>query len=130
FSASIAIAIAASHAALWIAFTLRSGSDWMRFAKFGSAIIMGLAITGMHYTGMAAARFAPDSICLTGPLVDNSWMAGTLAGTTFLILCITIALSVIDTRMASKTARMADSLKRANDELQRLALQDPLTQLP
>ena len=130
FAASVAIAIAASHAALWIAFTLRGGSDWLRFAKFGSAIIMGFAITGMHYTGMAAARFAPDSICLTGPLVDNSWMAGTLAGTTFIILCITIGLSVIDSRMASKTARMADSLKRANDELQRLALQDPLTQLP
>ena len=130
FAASVAIAIAASHAALWIAFTLRSASDWVRYAKFGSAIIMGFAITGMHYTGMAAARFAPDTICLTGPLVDNSWMAGTIAGMTFIILCITLGLSVIDTRMAAKTAKMADSLKRANDELQRLALQDPLTQLP
>ncbi|HEY0339031.1 MAG TPA: MHYT domain-containing protein, partial [Burkholderiales bacterium] len=130
FAGSIAIAVAASHAALWIAFTLRGASDWIRYAKFGSAIIMGFAITGMHYTGMAAARFAPDSICLTGPIVDNSWMAGTLAGTTFIILCITLGLSFIDTRSASKTARMADSLKRANDELQRLALHDPLTQLP
>jgi diguanylate cyclase (GGDEF)-like protein len=130
FAASIAIAVAASHAALWIAFKLRSASDWVRYAKFGSAIIMGFAITGMHYTGMAAARFAPDSICLTGPVVDNSWMAGTLAGATFIILCITLGLSFIDTRYASKTARMADSLKRANDELQRLALHDPLTQLP
>ncbi|MEN3354461.1 MAG: diguanylate cyclase [Betaproteobacteria bacterium] len=130
FAASIAIAVAASHAALWIAFTLRGASDWIRYAKFGSAIIMGFAITGMHYTGMAAARFAPDSICLTGPIVDNSWMAGMLAGTTFIILCITLGLSFIDTRTASKTARMADSLKRANDELQRLALHDPLTQLP
>jgi diguanylate cyclase (GGDEF)-like protein len=130
FAASVAIAITASHAALWIAFTLRSASDWVRYAKLGSAIIMGFAITGMHYTGMAAARFAPDSICLTGPVVDNSWMAGTLAGTTFIILCITLALSVLDTRMASKTANMADSLQRANDELQRLALHDPLTQLP
>ena len=130
FAASVAVAIGASHAALWLAFTLRSASEWMRYTKFGSAIIMGLAITGMHYTGMAAAQFSPDSICLTGPLVDNSWMAGTLAGTTFTILCITLGVSVIDTRMASKTAKMADSLKRANDELQRLALQDPLTQLP
>jgi diguanylate cyclase (GGDEF)-like protein len=130
FAASVAIAVTASHAALWIAFTLRSASDWVRYAKLGSAVVMGFAITGMHYTGMAAARFAPDSICLTGPVVDNSWMAGTLAGTTFIILCITLGLSVLDTRMASKTANMADSLKRANDELQRLALHDPLTQLP
>jgi diguanylate cyclase (GGDEF)-like protein len=130
FSASVGIAIAASHAALWIAFTLRSDSTWMKYAKLGSAVIMGLAITGMHYTGMAAANFAADTICLTGPRVDNSWMAGTLAGTTFLILCATLGLSVIDSRMASKTAKMADSLKRANDELQRVALLDSLTKLP
>ncbi|HUP94643.1 MAG TPA: EAL domain-containing protein [Burkholderiales bacterium] len=127
---SVAIAIAAAYAALWIAFTLRGEAAWNKLAKLGSAVIMGLAITGMHYTGMAAARFAPDTICLTGGIVDNSWMAGTLIGTTLAILLITLVLSVIDARMASKTARMTDSLKRANDELQRLALQDPLTKLP
>ncbi len=128
--ASIAIAIIASHVALWIAFNLRGSEKWMVYAKLGSAVIMGFAITGMHYTGMAAARFAPDSICLTGPSVDNSWMAGTMAGFTFLILCVTLALSVYDAHMASKTARMAASLKEANEELQRMALQDGLTKLP
>jgi diguanylate cyclase (GGDEF)-like protein len=130
FAASVAIAIAAALAALWIAFTLRDNSGWMRYAKLGSAIIMGFAITGMHYTGMAAARFAPDSVCLTGPLVDNSWMAGTIAGLTFVILCATLGLSILDARMASKTAKMLESLKHANDELQRQALHDPLTKLP
>ncbi|HKB81965.1 MAG TPA: EAL domain-containing protein [Burkholderiales bacterium] len=129
-AASVAIAIAAALAALWIAFTLRDNSGWMRYAKLGSAIIMGFAITGMHYTGMAAARFAPDSVCLTGPLVDNSWMAGTIAGLTFVILCATLGLSILDARMASKTAKMVESLKHANDELQRQALHDPLTKLP
>jgi diguanylate cyclase (GGDEF)-like protein len=130
FAASVAIAIAAALAALWIAFTLRDNSGWMRYAKLGSAIVMGFAITGMHYTGMAAARFAPDSICLTGPLVDNSWMAGTITVVTFIILCATLGLSIIDARMASKTAKMVESLKQANDELQRQALHDPLTKLP
>ena len=130
FAASVGIAIAASFAALFIAFTLRAHSEWMRYAKFGSAVIMGLAITGMHYTGMAAAQFHPDTICLTGPLVDNSWLAGTLAGTTFTVLCITLGLSVIDARMNARTAKMAASLKIANDELKRLALHDPLTKLP
>jgi len=130
FSASVAVAIAASLAALWIAFNLRAAVNWMKYAKMGSAVIMGFAISGMHYTGMAAARFAMNTICLTGPSVDNSWMAGTLAGTTFLILCATLALSILDSRMASKTAKMAASLQRANDELQRIALLDPLTKLP
>src|SRR5258706_3637628 len=92
FAASVAIAIAAALAALCIAFTLRDNSGWMRYAKLGSAIIMGFAITGMHYTGMAAARFSPDSVCLASPLADNSWMAGTIAGLTFVVLCATLGL--------------------------------------
>ena len=51
FAASVAIAIVASLAALWIAFTLRGERNWMIYAKLGSAVIMGFAITGMHYTG-------------------------------------------------------------------------------
>ena len=130
FAASVVIAIAASLAALWIAFTLRGGSEWTRYAKLGAAIVMGFAITGMHYTGMAAASFSADTICTAPSLVDNSWMAGTLTITTLVILSVTLTLSVIDARQMSRTALMAASLQRANDELQRLALHDPLTRLP
>ncbi|HWA39185.1 MAG TPA: EAL domain-containing protein [Burkholderiales bacterium] len=130
FVASVVIAISASVAALWLAFSLRSGSVWMIYAKYGAALIMGFAITGMHYTGMAAARFAPDTICLTGPLADNSWMAGTIALITFMILSATLMLSLFDARMASKTARLASSLQKANAELKHMVLHDALTQLP
>jgi len=41
FAASVAIAIAASFAALFIAFTLRDGCGWKKFAKLGSAVVMG-----------------------------------------------------------------------------------------
>ena len=91
---------------------------------------MGIAIVGMHYTGMAAAIFAPDTICLSGPLANNSWMAATLAVITFLILCGTLSLSVLDARMESKNAQMASSLREANAELQHLVLHDILTKLP
>jgi diguanylate cyclase (GGDEF)-like protein len=102
----------------------------MVYAKMAAAVVMGIAITGMHYTGMAAARFAADTICLTGPGVDNSWMAGTIGLITFLILCATRVLSVVDARMASRTARMAASLQKANADLKHMVLHDPLTQLP
>ena len=129
-AASVAIAVVASHAALWIAFNLRGDSSYVAYAKLGSAVIMGFAITGMHYTGMAAARFAPEAVCLTGSTVDNSWMAGTIAAVTFAVLCVTLALSAFDARMASRIARMAESLKQANEELRRMALHDGLTKLP
>jgi diguanylate cyclase (GGDEF)-like protein len=57
-------------------------------------------------------------------------MAGTLAVITFLILCGTLSLSVLDARMESKTAQMASSLREANAELQHLVLHDTLTKLP
>ena len=131
FAASIVIAIAASTAALWISFTLRAGGPRRRItARLGSAVIMGAAIVGMHYTGMAAANFAADTICISGPVANNSWMAATLAVITLLILCGTLSLSVLDARMESKTARLATSLREANAELQHLVLHDPLTKLP
>jgi len=130
FAASVVIAIGASLAALAIAFALRTDSMWMIYAKYAAALVMGFAITGMHYTGMAAAQFAPDTICLAGPLVDNSWMAGTIAVITFLVLSITRVLSAFDARMATRTARMAASLQKANAELKHMVLHDALTRLP
>jgi diguanylate cyclase len=130
FAASVAIAIAAATAALWISFTLRSNASRRLYARIGSAVIMGCAIAGMHYTGMAAANFSADTICLGGPLADHSWMAGTLAVITFLILCATLSLSVLDARMDSRNEDMASSLRAANAELQHLVLHDALTKLP
>ena len=130
FAASVAIAIAAATAALWISFTLRSNATRRVYARMGSAVIMGLAIVGMHYTGMAAANFAPDTICVSGALANNSWMAATIAVITFLILCGTLALAVLDARMESKTAQMASSLQEVNAELQHMVLHDTLTKLP
>lgn len=46
---SMIIAIVASIVALWLAFNLRGPVQMI-----GSALVMGLAVCGMHYTGMAA----------------------------------------------------------------------------
>ena len=46
---SVLIAIVAATAALWAALTLRG--IW---STLGAAMIMGVAVSGMHYTGMAA----------------------------------------------------------------------------
>ncbi len=54
FAVSIVIAIVAATAAFW--FALRLGGFW---SGFGAALIMGVAVSGMHYTGMAAMRVYP-----------------------------------------------------------------------
>jgi PAS domain S-box-containing protein len=58
FALSVAIAIAASETALYL--MIIGTVKTLRFRqqlKAASALIMGLAICGMHYTGMAAAVF-------------------------------------------------------------------------
>lgn len=92
---------------------------------------MGIAIVGMHYTGMAAARFADGSFCgalgngLNGKGLDNLVLITTLA-----VLIIALLTSVLDARLEARTAILAESLTEANRELTQLALHDTLTSLP
>jgi len=134
FVASVLIAIGASLAALWIAFQLRKKhSATAILAKLGSALVMGIAITGMHYTGMAAANFAPDSVCLaagSGSGLSNSALAGLIAAATVTILIITLVISAFDTQLAAHAAKHAETLKAANEQLRNIALYDRLTGLP
>jgi PAS domain S-box-containing protein len=68
FLLSLAVAIAASGAALWIAFNLaRHHSKYRHIMQVGAAMVMGAAICGMHYTGMAAAVFIPFAECRYDP---------------------------------------------------------------
>lgn len=48
---SVLIAIGAATAAFWAALTVR-----LPLASLGAAMIMGVAVTAMHYTGMSAAE--------------------------------------------------------------------------
>src|ERR1700687_1124450 len=54
---SIVFAIAFSVAALSLAFDLREETRETFWRQFGSALVMGAAISAMHYTAMAAATF-------------------------------------------------------------------------
>ncbi|MFO2464254.1 EAL domain-containing protein [Pseudomonas sp. 15FMM2] len=131
FGASLLIAVGASAAALWIAFNLRRNTPYVRLARSGAAVIMGVAIVGMHYTGMAAARFADGSFC--GAIVNGLSGSGLdilVLITTLAVLVIALLTSLLDARLEARTAVLADSLSQANEELIHLALHDTLTGLP
>ena len=61
---SVLIAIVAGTTALWIGTWVSSVA-----ATIGAALVMGVAVTGMHYTGMAALR-------VTGGLMPSTGIAG------------------------------------------------------
>ncbi|KRG72772.1 membrane protein [Stenotrophomonas chelatiphaga] len=132
FTASLLIAIGAAGAALWIAFRLRVEGRNTRRLRGAASLVMGLAIVGMHYTGMAAARFPADSLC--GAVIDGGidaqWLAVLVIVTTLGTIGIALVASLFDRQMRERTGLLAESLERANDKLLQAALHDPLTQLP
>jgi diguanylate cyclase (GGDEF)-like protein/PAS domain S-box-containing protein len=120
FAASIAIAMAAATAALWLAFIYRSAvSGRAVFGKSVAALVMGCAIAGMHYTGMAAAGFADGSVCLaTGRLgLSPEGLAAALGAVILSILVATLTASSLDRRIASRSAQMLAEVEQANAAL-------------
>lgn len=95
FLLSLVIAIAASAAALWIAFTLsRNSSRYQYLYRVGAAMVMGAAICGMHYTGMAAAVFIPYADCRYDPNQDFHGLAIGVAIVTCIILCMALTVGL------------------------------------
>ena len=124
FATSVLIAIGAAVAALWIAFSLPQGQHGKSWHKLAAASVMGAAIVGMHYTGMAAAHFAPNAMCISsGPRLDATWLAITISTFTFLILGSTLLLSVIDGQLQSTIAHSAEVLRIANEKLEQHVLE-------
>ncbi len=96
FLLSILIACAAATAGIWIAFQSHHGGVLAPlWRKCVDALSIGAALGGMHYAGMAAARYANGAVCLANSQPMNSaWIAGTIGGLTLLILITTLIVSV------------------------------------
>src|SRR5437870_3699158 len=104
---SVVIAIGASTAALWLAFrTTGLGQHLV------AAVVMGLAISGMHYTAMRAAIFTAH-----GPVhetqgnagLDQTNMALVVAGITFVILALALIASLSEQKRAEEALRQAQA---------------------
>jgi NO-binding membrane sensor protein with MHYT domain len=104
---SLIIAIGASTAALWLAF--RTTDLWQKLA---AAVVMGLAISGMHYTGMRAAIFAthgPVHQAQVDASLDQTSLALAIAGITFVILAFASIASVSEQKRAEEALRQAQA---------------------
>ena len=107
---SIAIALVASFAALMICIQLRDKAEKQRLLFFASAL-MGVAISGMHYTGMFAATFIhdPSAIIHVDNLLVTSGLSVSVIATTLLILGIAL--------MGSIGQRVMSLRNRRNEEI-------------
>ncbi|MEO7579340.1 MAG: MHYT domain-containing protein, partial [Massilia sp.] len=102
---SVLIAVLASGAALTLALRLRANALALwprRRRKLTAALAMGAAIAGMHYVGMAAARFAPDSVCSgTAGSLDSNLLA--MAVGTLALIGLALAMAVARYKQATPT---------------------------
>jgi len=113
---SILIAIIAASGALFIIFAgNKTGLSSLKQQSLG-AVIMGLAIAGMHYTGMAGASFVAGSICA----VDGKGVEPLLL--TFIVTSVVLTLfsagalaNVIDRRTALDRLRVAHAALEEHD---------------
>ena len=113
--ASIVIAVAAAGASLWIVMRLRRhrGGAQKRL-RLGAALLMGCAIVGMHYTGMAAARFPAGSLCrAAGGSFGLAELATLVILATVSIVAISLLMAVYDARLAAGASVLAMSQQQA-----------------
>src|SRR2546426_7062000 len=102
---SIVVAIGASTAALWL--TFRTTHLWQRL---GAAAVMGVAISGMHYTAMRASSFTVHGQFYEAPGhagLDQTHLALAVAGTTFVILAVALVASLSEQNRAEAALRQA-----------------------
>ncbi len=85
---SVVIAIVAGTAALWAALRIRG--IW---STLGAALIMGVAVSGMHYTGMAAMRVYPAA--QTAGMLTGATAGGFLLPLVFGLSILTFAVTVV-----------------------------------
>jgi PAS domain S-box-containing protein len=112
---SIALAVLISMIALCLTFRFREETMSWSWRRLVSALVMGAAIPVMHYTGMAAASFAPSTFGnedLSHSLTITS--VGTIVITlvTFTILGLTLLTSAVDRRFSAQTRRLEASEER------------------
>jgi C4-dicarboxylate-specific signal transduction histidine kinase len=104
---SVLIAIGASTAALWLAFRTTD-----RGQKLVPAVVMGLAISGMHYMGMRAAIFTaqgPVHEAQADASLNQTNLALAVAGITFIILAFASATSLFERMRAEQALRQAQA---------------------
>ncbi|HTS96356.1 MAG TPA: MHYT domain-containing protein, partial [Streptosporangiaceae bacterium] len=102
---SVLIAIVAATAALWAALRLRG-----LLTTLGASLIMGVAVSGMHYTGMAAMRMyaasGPSGMVMggSGGATAESFLLPLILGISIVafVLTATVALSPTDAEIRSE----------------------------
>ncbi len=121
FLYSVGIAIGASSAALYLTHLVRRVPfQYLLTLRVCAAIVMGFAVAGMHYTGMAAANLYVTRPLteLMPPLGTNVPLAVSIAGLTLAILIIALLSELFGRRLDSEAIRLRNTVFRYDQILE------------
>lgn len=119
-SISISIAIIASYFALKLSFSAGDDRSLTPFSssRLKASLMMGIAIAGMHYTGMVAANISANAYCSTTEGgIDSGVLSILIIAVVIFILMTTLLLVIVDIKLAAKDHKLLMSLHRHNQEL-------------
>ncbi len=124
--ASLAIAIGASCAALWLFLRFREDETARgRRMKWWAAVVLGLAIAGMHYTAMAAARFTTGGDeAVTVPhdhVLRTEGLATAVIVATLVLLAIALLSTRVDRRVRARDAE-TEAVRRSEERFRSLVV--------
>ncbi|KRE51503.1 hypothetical protein ASG85_18095 [Paenibacillus sp. Soil724D2] len=122
---SAIIAIVVSLVALLLLFLAKENSNKPGFGwrKARSALIMGVAISGMHFTGMSAASFKHDHqhISMSGSSFDNTLLAYSIGIGMLIILGLVFISTFVENRFESQSLgserKFRSVIESANDAI-------------
>jgi PAS domain S-box-containing protein len=108
---SISIAIIISFVALLMAFYLREDRVAQGWRKAAAALVLGAAISSMHYVGMAAVTFTSGSFdgSMTHAVSDTGLGRTTVIILTLMLLGIVCVTAVFDRRFAIQARELAET---------------------
>ena len=113
---SVLIGICASALALWLAFS-RLG----RWQTVAAAVVMALAISGMHYTAMAAMSLSTATVIVdyAAPVLSPHLLAMVVAVTAFLIFGFTLLIALPDRPKSTE-----DRVEEDQEEIPAVAVEE------
>ncbi len=115
FLLSIVVAVALASLALWVSFGLRQHLHWRGYKlRAIASLVMGLAIAGMHYIGMASARFIGTPMADFDPVQESHYTLALIIGA----VTIVISLMVVTINALGRYRSMLRQSEDISSELQ------------
>lgn len=111
---SLLIALAASFCALIVAARLPTAQNPLR-VQTSASVLLGVAIAGMHYTGMQAAHFHHVDIAFdsTRSVLASSALTTLVVVSTLLILALALGSSTVERLLTRKTESVRVHARKA-----------------